>query len=98
MTITLAEQHTLSTTAEFINNIRQAAATVALEVLSEDPALLGGGNPRDRVARAEPGFKTVQVAVAQYGSNALLGLFLTASSFLAAATDTLHGVVHKTES
>ena len=44
MTITLAEQHQLSTDGDFINRIRQAMATVALSVMSEDPALLAGGN------------------------------------------------------
>ena len=44
MTITLAEQHALSTDGDFINRVRQASATVSLEVLSEDPVTLGGGN------------------------------------------------------
>ena len=55
MAITLEEQHQLATDGDFINRIRQAAATVALEVLSEDPATLGGGNdeyePRANLAR-----------------------------------------------
>ena len=56
MAITLAEQHTLATDADFINRVRQAAATVALEVMSEDPALLTGGNTeyklRESLARS----------------------------------------------
>ena len=44
MAITLAEQHVLATNGEFINRIRQAGATVALEIMSEEPALLPGGN------------------------------------------------------
>lgn len=44
MAITLAEQHQLATDGDFINRVRQAAATVALEVLSENPASLDGGN------------------------------------------------------
>jgi hypothetical protein len=44
MAITLKEQHELSINGEFVVRIRQAAATVALEVLAEDPATLGGQN------------------------------------------------------
>ena len=44
MTITLAEQNQLATDGEFIIRIRQAGATVALEVMEEDPLGLGGGN------------------------------------------------------
>ena len=44
MAITLEQQHTLSTDGDFINRVRQAAATVALEVMSENPATLDGGN------------------------------------------------------
>ena len=40
MAITLEQQHTLSTDGDFINRVRQAAATVALEVMSENPATL----------------------------------------------------------
>ena len=44
MAITLAEQHQQASDGDFANRIRQAAATVALEVMSEDPSLLSGGN------------------------------------------------------
>ncbi len=42
--ISLAEQHTLATDGDFINLVRQAMATVALQVMSEDPTALAGGN------------------------------------------------------
>ena len=44
MAITLAEQHVLATDGDFINLVRQAMATVALSVMSENPAALDGGN------------------------------------------------------
>lgn len=55
MAISLEQQNVLATDGDFIARIRQAAATVALEVLRENPALLGGGNaeysPRASLAR-----------------------------------------------
>ena len=44
MSITLAEQNQIATDGAFIVRIRQAGATVALEVMEENPTLLGGGN------------------------------------------------------
>lgn len=44
MAISLENQHLLATDADFINRIRQAGATVALEIMNEDPSLLTGGN------------------------------------------------------
>ena len=44
MTLSLENQHILATNGDFINRIRQAASTIALEVMQEDPSQLTNGN------------------------------------------------------
>lgn len=53
MAITLAEQHVLATDGVFINRVRQAMATVAVEVLTESPAGMVSGEYSARKSLAQ---------------------------------------------
>lgn len=52
MAITLVEQHQLAGDGNFVNRARQAACTVALEVLNENPTDMVNGEYDARLALA----------------------------------------------
>ena len=57
-------------------------------------AIMGGGDPKDRVADAEGFWGKAGTAIAQHGSNAVMAAFLSVMGLTTGVIDGLHGVLH----
>lgn len=64
------------------------------QAVAQGKAIMGGGNPADRVARAEGAWNKTKTAFVQHGSNALMALALTVMGAVGGVVDTVHGVAH----
>ncbi len=69
--------------------IGQAWAAVA-----EGKAIMGGGNPSSRVARAEGFWGKAGTAIVQHGSNGVMAAALTVMGAAGGTVDAIHGVIH----